>query len=237
MEKIKSKAELYDSINTLFFDLIDQECDFPFNIFKICKKLKNYSIKTENLTTPGLRGIALISKNPDLNCIIINSALSQAEQNFHGMHELIHTKLHAEQAAFTCFDNPSIEQNGFIEWQANEGAAELMSPMFRFIPDFVQLYTLMEYPPDWVRRYGKQDIYNMLAFRYGYSPAVAKIHIDSLCYEIDQYIKTRNLSGIDVLSRSDLMRYQIISTDYNKQIAERRQAIMAHINKKNKVYA
>lgn len=229
--KIKSKAELYEAVHDEFFNLSDEDITMPFNIFNLCEKKKNYSIKTAELTTPGLRGVSLISKQPNLNCIILNSKLSEAEQNFHGFHEYCHTFLHNDDnSKFVCFDTPNVEQNSYVEWQANEGAAELMSPIFRFIPEFSKLYHLLENPQNWSKYYGRIDIYDLLALKYRYTPTVARLHISSLSYEIDQYEKNGSLYGIDILSTNELIKYRIVPTDYNIEIAKRKASLNNYLH-------
>lgn len=51
-------------------------------------------------------------------------------------HELIHYWFHPEQGAFYPFSPASRDKEK--EWQANEGAAELLLPYRDFVPRYVQ---------------------------------------------------------------------------------------------------
>ena len=88
--------------------------------------------------------MACLAKDPsDINCILVNSNLSYAERNFYGFHELIHvfsSPLNSAQT-FSCFDTVKPHQNPYIEWIANEGAAELLVPYKVLLPIVKENYS------------------------------------------------------------------------------------------------
>lgn len=115
---------------------------YPLDIYEICKKLDKIEIAAIPLKTPGLRGMAkLADETSDINCILVNSILSQPEQNFHGTHEFMHTIFENGKTGttFKCYDRVMPFQNKYTEWVANEGAAELLVPYKEFIPLFFEL--------------------------------------------------------------------------------------------------
>lgn len=77
-----------------------------------------------------MRGIVRIAKNRDENhVILLNENKSFVEQNYHGFHELTHILTVDEPGTtLNCFGNTRPNQNSYIEWLANEGAAEFLMP-------------------------------------------------------------------------------------------------------------
>lgn len=70
--------------------------------------------------------MAFIAKDStDYHSILLNSSLSFPEKNFYGTHELIHIYTNTDNPgqSFNCYDTVKPDQNSYIEWIANEGAA------------------------------------------------------------------------------------------------------------------
>lgn len=67
---------------------------------------------------------------------MLNARHSVEELNFDCGHELIHLTKHRGLglSSFHCFDTLKPKQDPFIEWEANEGAAELTVPYRSFLP-------------------------------------------------------------------------------------------------------
>lgn len=83
-----------------------------------------------------MRGIVRIAKNRDENhVILLNENKSFVEQNYHGFHELTHILTVDEPGTtLNCFGNTRPNQNSYIEWLANEGAAEFLMPYKEILP-------------------------------------------------------------------------------------------------------
>ena len=173
----------------------------PFDIFEICSKFDSLAIDTCNFKTPGLRGMVTLAKDEDdINCIVINSNLSYAEQNFHGLHELIHVcdrkgyKGYKGQT-FNCFDRVKPYQDFYLEWVANEGAAELSLSYKDVLPFVKEILPSREkeiFPISVITR--------MLSEKYIVSQAVVQHRLTNLKYELYQYLNGIPLDKIQIVS-------------------------------------
>ena len=101
---------------------------------KVCRGLTIEQIDFKTITICGIlyKGISTTS-------IALNSNRSVTMQNFDCCNELIHYFCHdIKECQCVCAEVGSetspITQNPFLEWQANEGAAELLVPYQMFIP-------------------------------------------------------------------------------------------------------
>lgn len=219
MEEIYiNKKELYNTVDELRKLLYSFGIRYPINIFEICDLFSNIEIATIPFKTPGLRGMAKLADDEnDVNCILVNSNLTQEEQNFHGTHELMHICIpnNSRGATFRCYEKVQPFQDKYLEWLANEGAAELLMPFKGFIPDFCALYKLYrENSTLWVKRFGYETPYEVLANKYRVSPVSVKNRIKNLAYEIDQYIKGTKIDQIKILSLTQRGRLGIQANDY-----------------------
>jgi Predicted Zn peptidase len=133
---------------------------------------------------------------------MLNSKRNRREQNFYCAHELAHYLLHnsGEAGSFQCFDKIRRQQDNFIEWQANEWAAELLLPYKFFIPE---LCSTLRWPDDMERL---PDIRRNIAMVFGVSERVVYHRIESLKYEIRQYQIGVKLSQIEVRSANEQLR-------------------------------
>ena len=139
-----TKEQLYRKVQGIHQMLEKSGIFPPFTIEKICERFQNILIEYVPLKTRGLRGIvALATEDEPDNCILIDAFLSKEEQYFHSMHEFMHISLHqnADSKTFQCYDRVRPNQNEALEWQANEGAGELIMPYRQFIPLFSKLFT------------------------------------------------------------------------------------------------
>ena len=139
-----NKAQLYKNINEIRNHLIANGFTYPLNIFDICSRYDNLSISAIPFKTRGLRGMAVLAKDDnDINCILVNSNISASEQNFHGIHELMHITFEDDNSGqiFKCYEKTLPFQDSYKEWVANEGAAELLIPYSDFIPFFCNVYS------------------------------------------------------------------------------------------------
>lgn len=85
-------------------------------------------------------------------------------------------------------------QNSYIEWLANEGAAEFTVP-YKILLPIIKL----EYP-NLIKGVGTTVFCNNYASSFAVSPIVMQNRIDSLKYEIEQYMCGVPLDKIEILS-------------------------------------
>ncbi len=174
----------------------------PIRVLSLCQTLRDVSVVFHEFDTQGFCGAAFAG--PKENTIVLNNTRSRIEQNFDCGHELIHLLKHRglNGGIFQCFST----QNSFLEWEANEGSAQLIVPYQDFIPRFVSC--LQSNYPVW-------GIQEELAEFYGVSSQVIRIRLNSLSYEIDQYRRGVPLEGLELLSRSKQQKRGIHPTCYD----------------------
>ena len=93
----------------------------PFDPFMIAETLPGIRLYETAFSTAGLHGFIVTSPDKNRATIVLDTRRSDKEQMFDLSHELIHFALHP----------PTDRAHGyspFMEWQANEGAAELLLP-------------------------------------------------------------------------------------------------------------
>lgn len=141
----------------------------------------------------------LADSSSPVNCILLNSNLSQEEQNFHGVHELIHIYLTGDcpGSTFTCYDKVQPFQNEYVEWLANEGAAELILPHDILLPYVKEHLKYFD-----KNIFGVYDMSENIAKLYRVSSVVVHNRINSLKYEIYQYLNGCNINEIKILSKT-----------------------------------
>lgn len=196
-----NKRQLYELVAKTKTILNISALDYPINIFELCKKTKNVVIREADFKTNDLRGLVHIADSSKYNhVILVNQNKVFVEKNYHGTHEFMHivTAKNKPGSTIQCFEKIRPNQDSYIEWLANEGAAELLMPYkdvlsfvksksSHFNEDFLPIYTLV----------------HDLCERYLVSEIVAQNRLDNLSYEIWQYLKGIELEDIEVISRSE----------------------------------
>lgn len=193
-----TKSDLYKFIDNLRGDLNISRNSYPLNTLDVCNSL-GISIKSIPFQTPGLRGMAVKGEGaiPYKNDIILlREDRNFEEQIFDCGHELIHLTMHRKETAqtFQCFESAPANQSKFLEWQANEGCAELLLPYKFFIP------LLSSYLSD---VYDYEDFLSLkiyLADIYNVPLASVTLRIENLKYEIYQFRKGIPLDKIELKS-------------------------------------
>lgn len=119
-----TKKLLYEEIENLRDHIGLCPNEYPLNI-KSLATARGLLVDTHPFKTIGLRGVLAIAG--DSGHIILDENRSERDQNFFCGLELIHFVLHKNigHRSFQCYEKVKEYQNSFIEWQANEGAAEL----------------------------------------------------------------------------------------------------------------
>ena len=124
---------------------------------------------------------AVLVKGEQKSGILVNYNKPAAEQRFDLAHELIHFWFHPTRISFS-FQNPQSRDRD-KEWQANEGAAQLLLPYTDFIPRFVQTARYVEENHEPL-----EEIYDSLARFYKVLPIVVDYRARNLESEILQYL-------------------------------------------------
>jgi|AGTN01.1.fsa_nt_gi Predicted Zn peptidase len=179
------KKTLYKKVQDMRKLLGIELDDYPINIFEILQRLKDIiDISYENLSLK-LGGILIINEQPYKSAMLINS---KRNKTFSAAHELVHYLGHSENDTYLHLQGNS----EFIEWQANEGAAEFLLPYKLFIPDF---YNLSK------RTFWTDEIIQILAEQYNVSTGQVATRIKSLEYEIKQYFAGVDIDKVVIMSK------------------------------------
>lgn len=190
-----SKEGLYREVGLIkeFLGLYRNE--YGFDLINYCTD-NGTIIESVPFKTHGLRGMAIIGDEFQEDIILLNKKRSKSEQNFDCGHEVIHLCLHREigQRSFNCFDNVQKTQNTFIEWQANEGSAELFVPYKIFIPLVKQ--KIGNSTDHHVIENAKTE----MASIFNVPEAVIRYRLENLKYEIFQYLNGIPLDRLEILS-------------------------------------
>ncbi len=193
-----TKQRLYQIVDDLKTKFGITDLDYPLNIFDFCKKIDNVEIKAVPFVTPDLRGMVHISKTKNENhVILVNSNKSFVEQNFHGFHELMHIPTaDMPGTILQCYEKLKPSQDSYIEWLANEGAAEFLLPYKTLLPLVKLNYSSM------TKGLGTWTFCEEISRFFQISPIVVQNRLDALKYEINQYIEGVSINNIEILSHS-----------------------------------
>ena len=206
-----SKEGLYKEISRLKKFLGINESYYGFDLIEILQH-NNFLLKSIPFQTKGLRGMAIIGHEDLEDVILLNSNRNHVEQNFDCGHEMIHLALHRkiEQKTFNCFDKLQVNQNPFIEWQANEGSAEFFVPYKIFLPMIAECYPLLD-------NYSNIDFFKReMAEIFNVPEAVIKYRIENLKYETTQYLSGIPLDEIEILSAKKQEERNIYTISLNQ---------------------
>lgn len=131
--------------------------------------------------------------------VILDTRLTQAERRFTLTHEIVHFELHYGESGGATF------QDGGFEYQADEGAAELLMPYRDFIPRAASMR----------RRYLKSQTAAVaaLAAFYRLDCEIVRRRLTSLSYELDLYRKGVPVCEIEPLSSR---RRQALGVKYRR---------------------
>lgn len=192
-----SKAALYElvtaKIQSLGFSALakNYRVDATRLALEVCLRPQIHILEFSNLAICGI-----LYKGANSTTIGLNARRSAGGKNFDCAHELIHYWFH-NQNEFCCMEN--IDNNW--EWQANEGAAQLLMPYQNFIPNYCHLYDRF------YRRMPPHIAYNTLvatlAKNYMAGEMAVRFRIESLKGEISQYLSGVAVDDIKVSSRRE----------------------------------
>lgn len=141
-----------------------------------------------------------VAKHKEENhIIIVNSNLTFEEQNFQGFHELMHAATVDKTGTFlNCYERIRPNQDSYLEWLANEGAAEFTVPYRMLLPLVKKRYS------DLIQGFGTWEFCRENVGRFGVSAHVIQNRLNSLKYEIEQYMNGVPLEKIEILSNNKL---------------------------------
>lgn len=176
-----SKEELY-----LLIDYIRDSFEISVNgdAFNIIKFYKNnfsdiLDYHLHNFNDKKIGGFLVKNKYPQKSHIVINSSKDAYSSLFDLGHEMIHFLLHPENRQY--YISTSLCNIDNFEWQANEGAAELLVPYKKFIPKFTKNIKKCKNYNDYI------SLVKKMSTDFVVSTAVIEYRINGLKYEIYQY--------------------------------------------------
>lgn len=191
------KADLYKLISNIRCHWGLEDNDYDVDVVNLCQQ---YGIKVGCMPfeTRGLRGIASVGDSGTPDVIILNSYRNKIEQNIDCAHESIHLAYHRNEEckSFNCFDIARPSQNKFLEWQANEGSAELLVPYKTLLPKIKKCYYALK---------TYMDVFSFkseLVQEYHVTDAVISYRLESLKFEIEQYVNGIDIHDLRILSYS-----------------------------------
>lgn len=197
----KTKSKLYDDIHLLKEQLGFSANTYDLNAIDIAKRFC-YNLKIEYISFSKI--YAMLSKSKKSVSIALNSKRSAEQQNFDCCHELIHYFFHDNISNCTIgTQERDLALNTYIEWQANEGAAEFLVPYEIFIPLYFQM---CKNKPD-------SFLTTRLAAYFNVSDKVIENRINCLKYEIAQYKSGIPLKNIIIMSATSQVKNEIIFPD------------------------
>lgn len=202
-----TKEGLYRYVNDLKKCMGIDSMKSGIDLYSACQKISGIKMEVVNFSDRSLRGISV----PKDNIILLNSSRNEIERNFDCAHEFIHVVKHKHEntQTFNCLDKLRPQQNSFLEWQANEGAAEILVPYKVFIPIFC------EYRPHCENEYEYYYLLDYLARLFNVPIRVIELRIENLKYEICQYEKGCDIDSIQVLSNKKQEEKGIHIVSYN----------------------
>jgi len=189
-----TKAELYNKVNTKAEELglNLSATNYRIDAISLAKKVcLNLHIELINFEETKICGI--LYKGRNTTTIGLNARRSFYGRNFDCMHELIHYFFH-DHIWTQCTQN----LNDHMEWQANEGAAQLLMPYQSFIPNYIYYHDLF-YNRLSPNHAAKAQI-TQLARHYKVGSRAAEYRINGLKKEIAQYLNGIPIQNIKIIS-------------------------------------
>lgn len=202
MNNINAKAELYRIAAVLREKLDLNGQSSAEMVLQRIQSQPNIRIAYLPFHSPSLRGMCSPGEPGQEDIILLSSQLSDRERGFYAAHEWIHLCCHRneQKAPFRCNDYTTPQQDSYLEWQANEGAAEILMPW-----QLVLRY-ILDNPPDLSSRTSLVRLRLRLADYFGVSDQMAAVRLESLRYEIACALSGQSLNTIELLSFHEQQR-------------------------------
>lgn len=198
------KADFYNKISKLRNQWGFDDNTYKIDFVTLCRQ-KGIEVGAVPFFTPGLRGMASLSTGTQKDVIILNTARNKFEQNVDCTHEFIHINFHKSEGyqSFKCFEKAQPNQNEYLEWQANEGGAELNVPYMTLLPKIKKNYHLLNTYNDII--HFKEE----LVQEYHVTSAVIEYRLESLKYEIEQFVNGISIQNLRILSYNSQIKHGI----------------------------
>lgn len=197
-----SKADLYNFVQCMKYDILAiRDSDYPIKILDRISSIDSIEVEYHKFTTKGLCGLAFLGQKSDT--IVLSELRTDLERNFDGAHEFLHITKHADEKIdhFECFGTATkATQNQALEWQANEGAAELLIPYSLLLPEIKKSFPTLKSWNDF------HDFKINMARKFYVTDAVMTYRFESLKYEIFQYLSGTPLSKLKIVSNRKQLR-------------------------------
>lgn len=199
-----TKAHFYNRISDLRHGLGLDNSAYRVDFVALCKKL-GIEMGVAPFFTSGLRGMASLGGKGNKDVIILNASRNRFEQNVDCAHEFIHINFHRNEGyqSFKCFDKAQPNQNKYLEWQANEGGAELVVPYRSLLPKVKKAYPYLD------NYESISSFKEELVQVYGVTGAVIEYRLESLKYEIQQFVNGISMQDICILSYGSQIKQKI----------------------------
>ena len=210
------KLDLYQKVQGIRDSLNISDADCPLDVIALIQNnMPDISFDYKHYHTGGMHGMLLPDlDNIDRHMIVLDNQRTRREQNFDCAHELMHYHLHDHRSphSFSFDDDEKIVPVPvpFYEWQANEGAAELLVPFSQFAP-----YTKM-YRRKFFTLKGLIDFRNLMSQVFNVTPVIIRTRLDSMRYEIFQFLSGTPLCDIELLSATQQESRGINVTSLNE---------------------
>lgn len=196
LDNICTKEHLYEKIKSIRKNL--SLIKYPYTAKSIVNILDKYnilSIHEEKFVSKNFSGLLIKNHAPDMSHIVINSNLDYKDKNFAIAHELIHFLCHSTENSFMCYPYTT-KINDWREWQANEGAAELLLPHDIFIPEYLNGLTICSH----------DEVIEEMSENYNLSHTVIEYRLKNLQYEMNQYLCGISIDNIKIKSKNQLAK-------------------------------
>lgn len=150
----------------------------------------------EEIPFPSSKIGGIMHRGSKTTTIGVNACHDEEQKNFYGIHEVFHYIWHQDdERSLICGETPR-KQDAILEWQANEGAAELLMPHYLFIPELVSGCEM--YPIKGLSAITETK--NAMKKKYGITDRVLYNRIEDLRYETQQYRNGVSLPSVEILS-------------------------------------
>lgn len=196
-----TKAKLYRKVQATRDHLGITSLDYPLPYLPdMIAERTNIYVRETPLLTPGLRGMTVADPFTGTLAMLLDLSASKEAKQFAAAHELMHCEHHPaiKGATYQSYDTAKHRQNMYLEWEANEGAAELIMPYKYFIPFF---FVGVDVHGGYIR-----PVVEDLAKYYEVSEATIDHRISSLKYEMWQYACGTPIDAVELLSKSQQLK-------------------------------
>lgn len=167
-------------------------------IQEFCQNEMGIKIESMYIRTGGLRAMATPAFGNYPAIILLNEGRSSIEKKFDCAHELMHLvkQPNVNISGFRCYEKIRPKQNPYLEWEANEGAAELIMPYKDFIPEVVNKISLIEGDKMLITPEGIMQ----MELKFKATMPMIENRIRNLKYETFQYLSGIRIEDLDIKS-------------------------------------